>query len=987
MSKNTHIITRSNYTLKEKHKSLKNGNVIYERDYMTTTNLGGWDSGAIPYGESNFKFVHNQKDNNKKSFNNGKWLTDKNGDTVWTLSDVSNTSKKKESTINIKPNKNNLKDYAYYGSCVELIKASLENIIKYFPAELYITNSSYVYTDSDGNNHTLGENAFSNPVVIYNPFNINITQNKIKNTSDSDYNPLRYFAESLDKYVIINQNETNCECFNKWVVKTKNKKCYKIGDLINNVTLGFGEKNSIIINEYFFPQGNILITEGIYDGYRIRPMEKFINQTFNEKFSSFDLFLLNRDSKPKYTISIDVPNETNEGISLIRTNFSFPVMYDWNPDVTSTRYDKYVNDLTSVAEAYDRYYSNNLWENIVHESIKNTDVTFSNPSKDENIDDYRIGIGNIHGIMLAYARQFDDIKLAIDNINSCNIVTYNENNNIPDYFLSDSLELSGWEVCSAVKSLDETVKVGGLFSGSDKEYTTEDVNTLFMRNLKLNSKAIFSRKGNRQGIEMLLSLFGLSSYEFGRNYYNCLPESSKLTNSGVKLEWDDLTDEQKSLFYDYKLNEYVVVAKNNEKDVVDVDEVLCVEDINQQIKGDNTISIVNGGNNEPIEIINPLVGLPARMVYVTQIGESGETTTLKYIIPWFDKTEEYDGKTYFQMYGGWEKIEDDSGSQYTETLKYLNIIDSLAELATIPQSKLNEGDIYYVTNIDDYKKYYPTHNTEQPSHYFYLKNVEKSYKYGDWYDDTDGWQIIPQIQVKDRVSHGAQVYQLENIINEYRGNNPHVGYGKYDDGDKYLYRISHLFDGTFDDNLFTECQYTCNGSGITKEEIQNIGFNLTEKLVDNVKCWYFVDNNNNNNKLLTLKRKYTTIVDGEGDVYEVVDGYEENKIGDKINVGKTAFDNKEIFLTSGLQAFNLETQENDSNDEAAANSVVNVKNISLEFNGIKYGNSKFNKYLHEVILPYLNQVIPSTSILTIKYNGNNEFDTCYSTAIITGVSH
>ena len=137
MSKSTHIITRSNYTLKEKHKSLKNGGTIYERDYMTTTNLGGWDSGAIPYGESNFKFVHNQQDNNRRSFKNGNWLDNSNGNSVWTLNDVSGKQKKEESEIVIKPNKNSLRDFVYFGSCVELLKVSLDNIIKYYPAELY----------------------------------------------------------------------------------------------------------------------------------------------------------------------------------------------------------------------------------------------------------------------------------------------------------------------------------------------------------------------------------------------------------------------------------------------------------------------------------------------------------------------------------------------------------------------------------------------------------------------------------------------------------------------------------------------------------------------------------------------------------------------------------------------------------------------------------------------------------------------------------
>ena len=105
MADKRYIITRSNYTIKEKHKSLKNGNSIYGRDYMTTTNLGGWDSGSIPYGEGNFKFVHNQNANNTRSFNNGKWL-EIDGDTVFTLSNLGDSAPKDESQIIIKPNKN-----------------------------------------------------------------------------------------------------------------------------------------------------------------------------------------------------------------------------------------------------------------------------------------------------------------------------------------------------------------------------------------------------------------------------------------------------------------------------------------------------------------------------------------------------------------------------------------------------------------------------------------------------------------------------------------------------------------------------------------------------------------------------------------------------------------------------------------------------------------------------------------------------------------
>ena len=65
MADNRYIVTHSNYTIKRKHKLLS-GDTIYERDYMTTTNLGGFDSGSIPYGEGNFKIVRGDAKNIKR---------------------------------------------------------------------------------------------------------------------------------------------------------------------------------------------------------------------------------------------------------------------------------------------------------------------------------------------------------------------------------------------------------------------------------------------------------------------------------------------------------------------------------------------------------------------------------------------------------------------------------------------------------------------------------------------------------------------------------------------------------------------------------------------------------------------------------------------------------------------------------------------------------------------------------------------------------
>lgn len=994
MTNNRYIITKSNYTLKEKHKGLKSGSEIFERDYMITTNLGGYDSGAIPYGESNFKFVYNQNKNTTKSFNNGNWIPNFcNGTNIWTLDCTSQTQQKEESEIVIKPNHNTLLDFAYFGSCVELVKTSLDNINKYYPGELYVTDKNFIYEDADGNVRNLGDDAFANPVVVSNPFNIDLITKNAQITPEQYLtdNVLRCLSDSISKYELMFNDTTHC--LNSITVKTKNKKCYENGELISNIVIIFDDGNTMEINEYYYEQTKILITSDRYYGWHIRPTESEIEDVFNNKFSMFDNFLLNRDSNPIYTIEIDTPRETDTGIINTRTFFTMPTVYGWNIDIDSADYSTYVTQLLNVATFYDEHYTNNLWENIVHESIKNMDVNWSNPLKDEDVNDYRLGIQNIHGLMLAYGRQFDDIKLTIDNIKSTNTVTYNENNNIPDYFLSDSLELSGWEVTSAAKYIDKDTSVEKLFPGTNKSYTADDVNTTFMRNLKINSKSIFTRKGTRQSIEMLLSLFGLSSYEFGRNYYNCLPETYKIKRSGQIIPWENLTDEEQANFYDYKFDEYVVVAKNTADDIIDADDYLCVEQINQQIKGDSVYTIVDGLYNDSVEIVNSLEGLPVRMVYIA-IPENNEIVYKKYIIPWFSKNVTYDGKTYFQMYGGWDRIINDN-PYYMETLKYLNILETIGDLKTKLQSDVSEGEIYYVNNISDYKDYYPSYpDSIQPSHYFYLNDVTKTYQYQDYGETTGGWEIIPQSDVDGIMAHGIQVHQLESIIDDYRGNNPHVGYGKYDEGDKYLERLAHIFDGAFDDGLFDNCIYTCDDNEMSIEDIKNLGFTLTDRLIDNVKCWYFVDNTIENQPV-ELRKTYVK-VDDDGYIVqedEEVEHYNEIQLGyddvgytHQIRVGRTAYQVNDVHFTSQLETFNFETQETDSNDEAAANSVINVKNVTLEFNKFKYNNDDFENYLHEVILFYLNQIIPSTTMMTLKYFRDETYAVCTIEPEISGIS-
>lgn len=998
MAENRYIVTHSNYTVKRKHKILS-GETIYERDYMTTTNLGGFDSGVIPYGEGNFKIVFNQDKNLKRKHKYGDWLKNENcidesGVTCdyFSLDNIpdGNNQITSETKIEIKPNKNNFLDFVYYGSCKEMVRASIDHIILFFPAELYVTDEGYRYFNDLGETETLGGDDM---VVIENPFNIDIMSASvplsIKNSST--YNALRYFSESATKYRIINKNDVE-NCVETWDVNLRDKKCFKDGDITGVITLNTGQRSEIIIKSYYKNGENILLTDKKYASYRIRPSEGAINNFF-ANIDDFERFLLNRETNPIYSIYIDTPKETDRGFIISNIKYSWPTNYKYNLDTTSGAFDRYYTSLLNVSEWYDMYRVNNLWRNMTHDSIKNMDRTHTNPSKDEDNEDYKIGTTKIHDILNIFGRFFDDIKRSIDNVKTVNTVTYDENNNTPDYFLSDTLQLSGWEVKSVVETLKKDTITNKLHSGTNKKYTVDDANLHFFRNLKLNSKAIFSRKGTIEGIEMLLSLFGMCSYDWAKKYYNSLPNNIKKKRGRRTLSWDELEEEDRIKLYDYSLNEYVTTINNTQNDLVLEDEELPVETYNYYRK------------NFASEDGNLLHGLPIRIVSVS-LNEDGVQTRKKYIIPWFDKKDNLDGNPYFQMFGGWGKmllkniepnkelypniktIKSFSGfTIYDETKKYLKIVNTLGDLKNLEIEDVNDGDIFYVNDITNFNEYYPEESIDEATNYFTIANSNNYDVYGE-----NGWKNITKETLKcddcerNPSIEAYKVIYLESIVELNSGNNPHIGYGKYDDGETYIDYFRQIFKGSIDNDNFIEEAYDCN-TGELVTGITSCGFDVQPQVVDNVKVWYFSDTSKKNiYQLREVVREVYNRDNPEYETYEIPVGFEENEIEERPSVGKDAYINGEVSFKSELEPFNLETQEENNVDEASANSIINLKKLVLKFNDKYILEKGFREYFDAVISPYIKQLVPSTTIFETIINSADVNFVCFNLPEITGIS-
>ena len=136
------IKSYSNYVLKRKHQNINSGS-IYERDITTIGGLNQFAKGQIPiYKSSNFIITVNNDVKSSRNHLNSGW--EKNGSSdIWTISNInaSNDSESSGNTLKIvlKQDYYKLKDFAYFGSCVELIRASIIDIANRFPRRIICT--------------------------------------------------------------------------------------------------------------------------------------------------------------------------------------------------------------------------------------------------------------------------------------------------------------------------------------------------------------------------------------------------------------------------------------------------------------------------------------------------------------------------------------------------------------------------------------------------------------------------------------------------------------------------------------------------------------------------------------------------------------------------------------------------------------------------------------------------------------------------------
>ena len=213
----------SNYTLRKKRQLTSKGS-IYERDWMTVSEMDGFAPGTLPvYASGNFKMVVNNDRPGKKKYGFGNWVLNDKGSEEWTLSLIKEEELKITSNL-IKPNYTSILDFAYYGSAVELVKGSINGIINWYPGEIYTTTNKLRYFDKTFDDYVEITGVTENPFMIdvYSPY---VNPNRV-------INPLRYMYLSWNKYEAIHDDGTVLPIIAWFPGQIIPNECYENGDFV-----------------------------------------------------------------------------------------------------------------------------------------------------------------------------------------------------------------------------------------------------------------------------------------------------------------------------------------------------------------------------------------------------------------------------------------------------------------------------------------------------------------------------------------------------------------------------------------------------------------------------------------------------------------------------------------------------------------------------------------------------------------------------------
>jgi hypothetical protein len=177
---------------------------------------------------------------------------------------------------------------------------------------------------------------------------------------------------------------------------------------------------------------------------------------------------------------------------------TWPLAIFWNLDITSTQFNKYLDDLQLVAERLDEYKTNLISRFLITGAFKEFDT-----------DDQKI-----EKVLQIYGRSFDEVKKFIDSLAYMNSVNYQVGNDIPSQLLFNLAQTLGINPNISPTTNEEFLTAvfnptpQQIYPGQKNTPTPTELNYQYYRNLILNSSYMFKSKGTRQSLEYVMRFIG-----------------------------------------------------------------------------------------------------------------------------------------------------------------------------------------------------------------------------------------------------------------------------------------------------------------------------------------------------------------------------------------------------------------------------------------------------------------------------------------------
>lgn len=375
-----------------------------------------------------------------------------------------------------------LKSYVRFGSCEELMRVTIQNIILNYPASLFV--NSKVENKGNITFYDFSYDVVTNTSLFYIPSDyINNNYSLVfddGNTSLPLDSVLKNLNLSFDKFCIWNKTINNDKFFN-----------------IIGFTGDSSNRNYVRLQ----CEGNPFNISGITTNgsidYHIRPNPETYNKEIKKLKDIERYFLKNRSNDYSgFEITLKKILQLDDGsVDYSDTLYVWPTTDGYNIDISNSKYNFFVGSLLQIGVDYDDTKTDLISRMLTTTSLKMYDQTDAT---------------KIKKLLRTYGAEFDKIRTFIDSIVYINRISYDKVKNTPDILVKNLARTLGWNTFTITNSDDLMSSI----LSTTKDDTSDsllpaEIDIELWRRIILNSNYYWKSKGTRDAIISILLLIGV----------------------------------------------------------------------------------------------------------------------------------------------------------------------------------------------------------------------------------------------------------------------------------------------------------------------------------------------------------------------------------------------------------------------------------------------------------------------------------------------